>query len=62
MFLYRFPPHSPQWGLNIGAPAALLVGVSGDGPPYSTPELAKRKEVCGDRRPENDCQIRQPRD
>ena len=33
-------------GLNIGAPAALLVGVSGDGPPYSTPELAKRKEIC----------------
>ena len=41
-----FPPHTPQWGLNIGAPAALLVGVSGDGPPYSTPESAKRKEVC----------------
>ena len=23
-----------------------MVGVSGDGPPYSTPESAKRKEVC----------------
>ena len=26
MFLYRFPPHSPQWGLNIGALAGALGG------------------------------------
>ena len=49
-------------GYKYRRSSGALVGVSGDGPPYSTPELAKRKEVCGDRRPENDCQIRQPRD
>ena len=33
-------------GYKYRRSSCALVGVSGDGPPYSTPELAKRKEIC----------------